>query len=81
MADNLGTIVGIELLTAAQGVEFRAPLRTSPALARVIGVLRGQVAPLEDDRILSGDIEKATALIRSGAIVEASGVSLPLEGG
>ncbi len=81
MAENLGAIIGIELLTAAQGVGFRAPLQTSPALARVIGVLRKQVAPLEEDRILSGDIEKATALIRSGKIVAAAGVDLPLDGG
>ena len=82
MVDNLGRIVGIELLTAAQGVEFRAPLATSPVLARVIARLRKDVETMGEDRYLSPDLERAAALIRSGAIIEAAGLKrLPtLEG-
>ena len=40
MNDNLGRIVGIELLAAAQGIDLRAPLATSPALAAAIALLR-----------------------------------------
>src|SRR4029079_13580834 len=40
MHDNLARIIGIELLVAAQGIELRAPLTTSPALATIIAVLR-----------------------------------------
>ena len=47
MAENLANIIGVELLVAAQGVEFRAPLETSKALAKVIARLREDVAPLK----------------------------------
>ena len=73
MVDNLGRIIGIELITAAQGVEFRAPLITSAMLTRVIVQLRTDVASMGDDRYLAPDIEAANQLIRSGAIIEAVG--------
>src|SRR5690606_31242038 len=56
MNDNLAHILGIELLCAAQGIEFRAPLRTSAKLARVLDWLRGRIDRLNEDRILSTDI-------------------------
>jgi histidine ammonia-lyase len=73
MADNLGRIVGIELITAAQGVEFRSPLITSPVLTRVISRLREDVASMGEDRYLAPDIEAASSLIRSRAIIETVG--------
>jgi histidine ammonia-lyase len=73
MADNLGRIVGIELITAAQGVEFRAPLVTSPQLSRVIDRLRENVASMGDDRYMAPDIETSSALIRSGALLDVVG--------
>jgi histidine ammonia-lyase len=77
MAENLGRILGIELLCAAQGVEFRAPLATSLALQRVVARLREDVATLGDDRYLAPDIEAAFRLVRSGAILDATGIELP----
>ncbi len=68
MNRNLAGIIGIEYLTAVQGVEFRRPLRTGKRLEQCIGLLRNQVAPLEDDRALSGDIEKAQGLIMDGQL-------------
>ena len=76
MAENLSRIVGVELLAAAQGVQFRKPLRTSPALARVIARVRRDVAPLAEDRYLAPDMECAAGLIRSGEIVAAAGADL-----
>jgi len=73
MTDNLGRIIGIELITAAQGVEFRTPLMTSPLLIRVISRLRADVMTMGDDRYLAPDIEAANRLIRSGAIIDAVG--------
>ncbi len=79
MADNLGRIVGIELITAAQGVEFRAPLMTSPQLTRVITRLREDVASMGEDRYLAPDIERASTLIRSGALIDVVGLeNLPV---
>jgi len=71
MVDNLGRIVGIELLTAAQGVEFRAPLTTSPPLARAIVCLRQEVETMGEDRYMAPDIERASSLIRSGGLIDA----------
>jgi histidine ammonia-lyase len=73
MVDNLGRIVGIELITAAQGVEFRGPLQTGPALARAVARLRAEVSGMSTDRYLAPDIEAAAALIRSGAVLDAAG--------
>ncbi|MFQ5562252.1 MAG: histidine ammonia-lyase [Parvularculaceae bacterium] len=73
MTDNLAKIVGVELLTGAQGVELRAPLKTSPPLQNVIAALRRIVPTLEDDRVLAGDMAAAAEMARSGAVVAAVG--------
>ncbi|MGL4404354.1 MAG: aromatic amino acid lyase, partial [Notoacmeibacter sp.] len=80
MAENLNRILGIELLCAAQGIEFRAPLLTSPPLQQVMKVLRENVATLGEDRYLAPDIEAAFKLVQSGAILDASKVALPVLG-
>jgi histidine ammonia-lyase len=77
MNDNLSMILGIEMLCAASGVEFRSPLATSEALARVIAKLRTEVPALDKDRYLAPDLETAAGLVRSGAVAEASGSILP----
>ncbi|WP_431469847.1 histidine ammonia-lyase [Sphingosinithalassobacter sp. LHW66-3] len=75
MAENLANILGIELLAAAQGCDFHAPLLSSDALERTRACLRGRVPHLADDRHFAPDIAEATALVRSGALLE--GLSLP----
>ncbi len=77
MVKNLEHILGVELLCAAQGVEFRAPLLTSIPLQAVIRILRQQVAPLQEDRYLAPDIKRAAALVSSAKIIEASCVDMP----
>ena len=72
MTANLSVILGIEAMCAAQGVEARAPLATSARLQRVIDRLRQEVPTLGKDRYLAPDIETTTALVRSGALVEAA---------
>ncbi|QDZ01892.1 histidine ammonia-lyase [Nitratireductor mangrovi] len=68
MTDNLAGIVGIEALTAAQGVEFRAPLKTGPELQRALETIRAASPTLGDDRFMAGDLEAAAELVRSGAL-------------
>jgi histidine ammonia-lyase len=80
MADNLAGIVGIELLAAAQGCDFHAPLTSSDALEGVRARLRQEVPPLDDDRYFHPDIAAATALVRSGALIAAAGQPLPALG-
>jgi histidine ammonia-lyase len=77
MVANLEVILGVEAMTAAQGVEFRAPLVTSPALQRVVARLRADVAPLTDDRYLAPDLIRAASLIATTALADAAGLSLP----
>jgi len=68
MTDNLFGIIGIEALTAAQGVELRAPLETSPELGRAIGRIRADVPTLEDDRYMAHDLEAAARLVADGSL-------------
>lgn len=83
MARNAAAIVAIELMTAAQGCDFHGPIRSSEALEAVRALVRERIAPLRDDRYLHADIERALALVASGAVVRAvQGIALPsaLEG-
>ena len=77
MAANAASVLGIELLAAAQGCDFHAPLRSSPALEAVRAALRREVAGLADDRFFAPDIAAATRLVSSGAIAVAAGDMLP----
>ncbi len=76
MNGNLVNILAIELLCAARGIEFRAPLHTSAPLQRVINRLREDVPTLENDRYMAPDIAHAAHLIASGAMVAATGSSI-----
>ena len=73
MTANLERIVAVEALAAAQGVEMRAPLATSPRLQAVLAAIRTSVPPLVEDRYVAADIETATGLVRGGTLVEAAG--------
>ncbi|MEM7694056.1 MAG: histidine ammonia-lyase [Pseudomonadota bacterium] len=68
MVENLNTILGVELLCAAQGIEMRAPLKTSAPLQAAIAHLRTRVPPLGEDRMMAPDMAAAAALIASGAL-------------
>ena len=78
MNQNLAIIIGIELLTAAQGVFFREPLKSSPILQKVVNALRLKVPRLEHDRYLAGDIQIAGELVLGGVLVDTvNGIDLP----
>ncbi|QQA44223.1 histidine ammonia-lyase [Pelagovum pacificum] len=77
MTENLFRIIGIEAITAAQGVALRGPLTTSPSLASAIARLRKDVAELKEDRYMAPDLEAAARLVESGALAAAAGQDLP----
>ena len=77
MADNCGTVIAIELLVAAQGCDFHAPLASSRPLEAVRAVLRREVPHLDEDRSLHPDQQAATKLVRSGTIIAAANQPLP----
>ncbi|RFP89812.1 histidine ammonia-lyase [Rhodobacteraceae bacterium 63075] len=78
MNANLSVILGVEALCAAQGIEARAPLATSPALQSVMGAIRECVPALGQDRYMAPDLEAAASLVRSDALAEAAGVAVGL---
>ena len=61
-------LLAIELLCAAQGLAYRAPLRPAHRLEDAIVILRQFVRPLADDRSLAPDIESLTAALRAGRL-------------
>ena len=68
MAENTAGIVAIELLAAAQGIDLRAPLKSSPALEAAKAALRQSVAFWDQDRAMYPDIAAAKALVQSGRL-------------
>src|SRR5216684_1219929 len=64
LAENL---FAIELLTAAEALEHRRPLRAGKGVERAFGLVRRVAPPLTTDRPLSGDIAKLAEKIRAGA--------------
>ncbi|MBU7572921.1 MAG: aromatic amino acid lyase [Hydrogenophaga sp.] len=66
MARNTATILGIEWLAAAQGVDFHRPLTTSPRLTHTHATLRQRVPFYAQDRLFAPDIEAALQLVLRG---------------
>jgi histidine ammonia-lyase len=67
IVENVERVVGIELMCAAQGLEFRSPLRASREVERAHAVVRAIVPRLDEDRVLAHDIEAMAAAVRAGA--------------
>jgi histidine ammonia-lyase len=80
MAANVDAVLGIELLAAAQGCDFHAPLRSSAPVEAVRALLRNVVPTLTDDRHMAPDIEAAIALVRAPALLDAAGALPGIEG-
>ncbi|HEY2629949.1 MAG TPA: histidine ammonia-lyase, partial [Usitatibacter sp.] len=70
MAANTAGILAIELLAAAQGIDFRRPLQSSKALEEAHAIIRRVAPHLDGDRYLALDIEAATPLVRNGTFRE-----------
>jgi histidine ammonia-lyase len=76
IAGNAAGVVGIELLAAAQGIDFHAPLRTSPGLQRVHEAIRASVPHYVADRYLADDLAWAKEAVLGGNFTEDVGPSL-----
>jgi histidine ammonia-lyase len=80
--DPVRTVLSIELLCAAQGIDLRRPLCTTPVLEAVHAVIRRRVPMMAVDRPLSPDIAAVRALVDSGELLSAAlGVCPALAGG
>jgi histidine ammonia-lyase len=67
MADNVAHILAIELLAAAQGVDLRAPHKTSPRLLAAMALIRKHVPHYDIDRYFAPDITAMAGLVKQGA--------------
>src|SRR5580658_1723801 len=67
IVEHAERIVGIELMCAAQGLEFRRPLKSSREVECVYEAVRLVVTRVEEDRVLATDIDAMAAAIRAGA--------------
>ncbi|MEH0666086.1 histidine ammonia-lyase [Vibrio scophthalmi] len=64
MAENTRGILAVEYLSAAQGIDFRAPLSSSPRIEEAKQILREKVSFYDKDRYFAPDIEKANSLLK-----------------
>ena len=79
MARNAGSIVGIEALAAAQGIDFHRPLRSSVPLESAYAAIRDRVPRLEADRYLAPDLDAGVALVEDGTIAAPALARITLE--
>ena len=70
IVENVERIVAIELMCAAQALEFRRPLESSPQLERMHAAVRAVVPRLEQDRVLAPDINALAGAVRNGVFDE-----------
>lgn len=77
MVDNAAAVVGIELLAAAQGIDFHRPSRSSVSLEQVHAGIRGDVPYYAVDRMFAPDIAAAQSWVKSGRFAALVGRILP----
>ena len=70
IVSNLEKILGIELLTASQGFQFRKPMKSGILMDNCHDYVRSNIEFATEDRIFSYDIEKAIEMIRSKALIK-----------
>ena len=68
ITENLEFILAIEMMCAAQGLDYRLPLKPSAAVAQAHAIIRAVVPHLEEDRIPAPDIEAIATAIRAGRL-------------
>ena len=69
--ENVQWILSIELLCAAQGLDLRAPLKPAHGTGAALRALRKVSPPLDEDRLLQGDMKAARHLVESRSLIEA----------
>ncbi|MEO6391817.1 MAG: histidine ammonia-lyase [Pyrinomonadaceae bacterium] len=70
VVENAEHVLAIELMAAAEGLEYRVPLLAGAGVRRAHEIVRSHVDQLTKDRALSGDIQKLAAAIRAGEFSE-----------
>jgi histidine ammonia-lyase len=71
---NTEYVIAIEILCAAQALDFRAPLPQDSRMAKIHEVVRSRVSHFEKSRVLAEDIEELHELVHNGKLVEEAGI-------
>ena len=71
---NTRRVLAIEILCAAQGLEYRKPLLPSPRVQAVVEHIRQTVPVLADDRVIAGEIEDVAGMVATGELLKAAGI-------
>jgi histidine ammonia-lyase len=69
VVENCAQVIATELVCACQGLEFHRPLRTTEPLEAAVTKVRAFVPRVEEDRVLSGELERLAAALRTGEVV------------
>jgi histidine ammonia-lyase len=82
MADDLGKVLALELVTAAQALDLRVRMvegeaHPGRAVSAAHEAIRARIAFLEHDRALDGDVRAALALVEEGAVLAAARAVVP----
>jgi len=76
IAHNVAGVLGIELMAGAQGVDFHAPLRTSPPLQATRDAIRAGIPFHDKDRYLANDLAWAKASVLDGSLADLAALGL-----
>jgi histidine ammonia-lyase len=71
--DNIEYIQAIELLYAAQAMDFRRPLKSTPVIEACHELVRQHVTFIQDDRVFADDINSLHKLITEGSLLQTAG--------
>jgi histidine ammonia-lyase len=77
MVENTAVIVGVELLAAAQGIDFHRPLRSAERIEAAVAAIRAKVRKWDEDRFFAPDIEAAKQLVQAGTFLADAAGLLP----
>jgi histidine ammonia-lyase len=67
--NNVEKVLAIELFTATQALDFRRPLKSSPALEEIVSAYRGKVPFVSVDRVLHDDMKASVAFLATSRLV------------
>lgn len=74
--ENLSNILAIEILANTQAIEYHRPLKSSPVIEELVGLIRKHVPFIENDRVFYRDMENIRSLLDSGEFVQTASKKL-----
>src|SRR5438874_4394115 len=78
VATNVETILALEALGAAQGIDLLSPLKPGRLTGEAHAAIRSKVPSLDHDRVLEPEIQTAIELVRGGKLAQIGATAMPL---